>query len=165
MENIYLNLKKNKVSISFTIIRYITNNELDCENECDYIAKTNLLECYYNYTEENGDWGSVGDVEISADELYELSNLLKKVLKKEICSFHFETQKPLFVLDISKINDRYSFYFKVADGLMPDTWIEVTFEELDIEGLTKYADVFLKWSEMFPVLSEEHLKEIEIIKW
>ena len=78
MENIYLNLKKNKVSINFTIIRYITNNELDCENECDYITKTNLLECYYNYTEENGDWGSVGDVEISADELYELSNLLKK---------------------------------------------------------------------------------------
>ena len=43
MENIYLNLKKNKVSINFTIIRYITNIELDCENECDYITKTNLL--------------------------------------------------------------------------------------------------------------------------
>ena len=48
---------------------------------------------------------------------------------------------------------------------MPDTWIEVAFEELDIEGLTKYADVFLKWSEMFPVLGEEHLKKTEVIKW
>ena len=165
MEKIYLKLKKNKVSINFTIIRYITSNELNFENECDYITKTNFLECYYNYTEENGDWGSVGDVEILADELYELSNLIKKVLKNEICCFHFETQKPLFALDISKINDRYNFCFKVADGLTTDTWIKVTFEELDIVGLTKYLDIFLKWSEIFPVLSEDQLKEIEIIKW
>ncbi len=165
MEDIYLNLRNNKVSINFTVICYVTNNESDDENECDYIPKTNFLECYYNYSEENGDRGSVGDVEISADELYELSKLLKKVLKNETCSLHFETQKPLFKLDISKTNNRYSFCFKVADGLELDNWIEVSFEELDIEGLKKYTDVFLKWSEMFPALSEENLKEIEIIKW
>ena len=143
---IYLSIKDEVTSINLTITDYEYDYEYDYEKEIDIATKTNVLKCYYNYSDNDG-WGSVEDT-IPSEDVSEFATLFTKLINNKINEFKIE--KRLFVCEVKRISTYYHVDFKIDDGLT-GTWIQVVKDNMSKGEVEFLANAVISWAKAFPV--------------
>ena len=143
----------NNTKIHFYIEHYSLLYEQDYENDIQIEQRTNQVECYYSFSDDDG-WGSVSEVYMLTSDIEKLADNFRKLLYKQLTHYGFESKIPLFVLCVDLADNRYNLRFSLHDDFC-DEWITVDLQNLTDAAFEEYANVFIQWGKDYPVLDEE----------
>ena len=145
----------NNTKIHFYIEHYSLLYEQDYENDIQIEQRTNQVECYYSFSDDDG-WGSVSEVYMLTSDIEKLADNFRKLLYKQLTHYEFESEISLFTLCVDHMDNGYNLSFSIDDGLTGE-WITVDLQSLTDTAFEEYANVFIQWGKDYPVLSEEEL--------
>ena len=143
-DDIYFSIKDNTTSINLTVTDY----KYDYDKEIDEYVKTNALECYYNYSDNDG-FGSV-ESEVSLEDIVEFARLFSRLMNNEINEFIITSK--LFICEITAQGEKHRIDFKISDGLGME-WITVVREGLSRLELEALANAVITWAKEFSIQS------------
>ena len=143
---IYFSIKDEVTSINFTVTDYEYNYEYDFDKNIDVATKTNVLKCYYNYSDNDG-WGSVEDT-VPSEDISEFATLFANLINNKRNELKIE--KRLFVCEVKRTRTNYHIDFKIGDGLT-GTWIQVVKENMSKAEVEILANAVISWAKAFPI--------------
>lgn len=145
----------NNTKIHFYIEHYSLLYEQDYENDIQIELRTNQVECYYSFSDDDC-WGSVSEVYMLTSDIEKLADNFRKLLYKQLTHYEFESEISLFALCVDHMDNGYNLSFSIDDGLTGE-WITINFHNLTDGAFEEYANVFIQWGKDYPVLDEEEL--------
>ena len=165
-----LDLLDENMRLHIELDRYEMETFDDFCKHIQFQYRKNIVLAYYNYTDAEGNWGSVDEHYITPMDLQNISIGLEEVLSSKKESFQYETvievetDSPFMILSCNTAGNFYSLELKIAEGRFCE-WLAVKLTQLTYEQFNQYVQVFAQWAKDYPVLSQEELSIAVQIPW
>lgn len=169
-DTIHLDLSDMNMRIHIELEGYDFDAIDDHEKRIQFQYRKNIIPVYYNYTDSDGNWGSVDEHYITTMDIEHIANGVQEVLYGQLMEFKYQTVteettgEPFLVLFFQKVHDLFSMHVKVAEGRFCE-WLIVELENLSFEQMEYYAQAFSRWKQDRPILSEDQLAIAKEIPW
>jgi hypothetical protein len=164
-----LDLSDNNMRLHIELVRYEIEAIDDFDKDIQFQYRKNLVLTYYNYDDVDGNWGTVDEHYVATTDLANIAAGFQNLLLQKTDLFEYETViddwgKPFMILCCQRNGDMFSLKVQITEGHFEE-WLIVELPKLSSEQLNEYAQIFIRWTKDYPVLSEEELSIAKEVPW